>query len=199
MQRSRFFSRNMLVLVVIIVLLLVIQVAGPVKADEPNDGRINRIPWVNSHGAFAVYCVDQFDHPGASFTGGGIKILSSTGQKLFFAKESIITPAQIQADKIHGSVLILASGIFRLYALPNGYFVLHTSPDKEAKTFLGQWKACIPVSPPQATQEALTCVPTKETIESCEAEFDNDCDGLVGFTNFQLQIPGDPDCDALLS
>jgi hypothetical protein len=182
--------------VVASVLLLVGRAATPVHADNPNDGRINRIPWVNSHGAIAVYCVDQFDRPGASFTGGGIKILSEFGQKLFFAKESIINPARIQANETGKSVLILSSGLFSLYALPGGYFLLNTTPDKEGKTFLGKWKDCIPVGPAPA---APVCVPIPEDLTSCTLLIDNDCDGEVGFsteteTGF---FPGDSDCDAL--
>src|SRR5258708_2793732 len=72
-------------------------VAKPAKADG-SDGRINLIPWGNSLGFIAVYCVDQFDHPEASFTGGGIKILTSVGQKVFFAPEASINPVRVQAN-----------------------------------------------------------------------------------------------------
>src|SRR5436305_3859372 len=102
MHMSRQLPRHVFVFVLIIVTLLVGSAAighpAPAMAASPTDGRINLIPWVNSWGAIAVYCVDKFDHPGDNFTGGGIKILGENGQKLFFAREALIIPAQKLAD-----------------------------------------------------------------------------------------------------
>jgi hypothetical protein len=91
----------------------------------------------------AVYCVDQFDMPASSFTGGGIKILTSTGQRIFFAREGIINPARIRANETGQWVRILTQGDYTLYALPGGYFWLVSAPDNEGKTFIGTWKDCI--------------------------------------------------------
>ncbi len=140
----------LLVVVVLLAFLLANSYALPAKADEPTDGRINLIPWVNSWGAVAVYCVDQFGHAGGSYTGGGIVMLNSNGQRMLFAREAAITPARVLADQLHAMQLILAGPLYTLWALPDGYFLLTSKPDNEGKVIVGRWKDCIPVHAPSA-------------------------------------------------
>src|SRR2546430_1442313 len=73
-------------------------VTGPVRADDPTDGRINVIPWVNSHGAVVVYCVDSAGRAGRSFTGGGIAVTDSTASRLLFATEAQINLARTKVN-----------------------------------------------------------------------------------------------------
>lgn len=114
-----------------------------VKAGSPeDDGWINKLPWVNSFGAIAVYCVDQNDHPGDNFTGGGIKILNSTGQRIFFAPEAEINPARVLANEKHQAVFIHHQSYYSLYALPEGYFQINTPPDIQGNVVLAIWKDC---------------------------------------------------------
>jgi LysM repeat protein len=137
------------------------------------DGRINLVPWVNSFGAIAVYCVDEFDMPGGAFNKGGIKVLSNTGQRLFFVPELTIIPARIQANQTRVPVLILGGPIYTLYALPGGYFQLNSRPDAEGKVFLGMWKDCIPVGPASTTPPTPLPTPTTPppTCNDCIANF----------------------------
>jgi LysM repeat protein len=139
------------------------------RPPSSGDGRINLIPWVNSFGAIAVYCVDEFDMPGGAFNKGGIKVLSNTGQRLFFAPELTIIPARIKANQSRVPVLILSGPIYTLYALPGGYFQLNSRPDAEGKVFLGRWKDCIPVGPGPATQPTLVPTPTSPNCIDCIA------------------------------
>jgi len=167
----KLISRKILLFVLVMVVLLVSRgiTPSPAKAEIPTDGRINLIPWVNGHGAIAVYCVNQFDRPAGSFTGGGIKFLGSSGQKLFFAAEKLITAAQVLADKLGRPVLILTQGLYSLYALPNGYFQINSAPDNEGKTFIARWYGCTPVGPgPEAAGACVQAVPL--TIEQCRDE-----------------------------
>ena len=147
-----------LVIVVIGLMLMGLGAAVPAHASDVTDGRINGLPWVNSFGAVAVYCVDQFDKPGGSFTGGGIKILNQLGQKVFFAKEAIINPARVKANQENHPVFIFRQNVYILTALPGGWFLLTSKPDSEGKTFIGTWKDCIPVGPaPEAAPTAIPC------------------------------------------
>lgn len=137
------------------------------RPPSTGDGRINLVPWVNSFGAVAVYCVDEFDVPGGAFNKGGIKVLSTTGQRLFFAPELTIIPARIQANRTRGPVLILSGPIYALYALPGGYFQLNSRPDAEGKVFLGTWKDCIPVGPASTTPPTPIPTPTTPPPPQC--------------------------------
>jgi hypothetical protein len=184
MFTSRTFSRKVLIFIFIAVLLLVSRVTMPDPVSA-SDGRINLIPWVNGHGAVAVYCVNQSGGT-TSFTGGGIKVLNGSGQQLLFAAEKLILAAQEQADKTGSSALILTQGLYSLYALPNGYFLLISTADNEGKTFLGKWYGCTPVGPAPDGQAAPACVPyPPPTCRTIEEEFDT-CLNANG---------GNPDCD----
>src|SRR4051812_30408854 len=123
-------------------LMAVLLMAGTLTpthaAPSAADGRINMIPWVNSWGAIAVYCVNQFDQPGDNFTGGGIKILTEIGQKVFFAKEGIVTPARNKANQLNTEVFIWHQGHYYLFAQPGGYFRLASDPDNQGKTFIAR-------------------------------------------------------------
>jgi hypothetical protein len=187
MFASHRFSRSVLVFIVVVGLLLVSRATTPTQASA-DDGRINLIPWVNGHGAVAVYCIDKNGNT-RSFTGGGIRVLNGSGQRLLFAAEQLIIAAQVQADQTRRAVLILAQGIYSLYALPNGYFQLNSAPDKEGKTSIGKWYGCIPIRPGPDAPPA----PGSPTVSACvpippicsENEF-NACLNANG---------GNPDCD----
>ncbi len=178
------FSRKVLIFIIMAVLLLVSRVTVPSPASA-SDGRINLIPWVNGHGAVAVYCVNQ-NGGTSSFAGGGIKVLNGSGQQLLFAAEAQIIAAQERADKTGGAVLILTQGIYSLYALPNGYFLLNSTPDNEGKTFLGKWQGCTPIGPAPDGQTAPACVPvlppvcTPGAVAACISANNGDpnCDGV---------------------
>ena len=185
-------SRKALIFVFVVLILLVSRVVTPVpvSAAIPADGRINLIPWVNSWGAVAAYCVDH-NGGSASFTGGGIKLLSGSGQQLFFAPESLITPARTQADHVGHSVLILTQGLYSLFALPNGFFQINSAPDAEGKTFIGRWQDCTPVGPgpDNSSPSRPACVPFPKP-PPCKASTcrlsnggDANCDGVVDFND----------------
>ena len=180
------FSRKVLIFILIALILLVgkVTVPDPVKAATPSDGRINLIPWVNSWGAVAVYCIDK-NGATTSFTGGGIKVLSGSGQQLLFASEKLIKLAQTLADKTGHRVLILKQGVYSLYALPNGFFELDSAPDAEGKLFIGKWQGCTPVGPgPETGPSAPACVPfpvpacgDERAVGQCQQQDNPDCDG----------------------
>jgi hypothetical protein len=150
MVRNRRGYFSFAVGIVIVALLLAGTSMTQVRADDVSnrdDGRINQLPWVNSFGAIAVYCVDATNHPASSFTGGGIYILNAAGRQMFFAPEAIINPARITANRNRMNVLIHRETLYSLYALPDGYFQVNSIPDAEGKVFLGIWKDCDRVIP----------------------------------------------------
>jgi hypothetical protein len=62
--------RALVVILLSIVLLIGIANVFPAKADNPpDDGRINKLPWINSYGAVAVYCIDQTGKPASTYQG----------------------------------------------------------------------------------------------------------------------------------
>jgi hypothetical protein len=184
---SHRFSRSVFIFIFVVGLLLVSRTTTTIQAGT-DDGRINLIPWVNGHGAVAVYCIDK-NGSTRSFTGGGIKVLNSSGQRLLFAAENLIIAAQVQADQTRRAVLILTQGIYSLAALPNGYFQLSSAPDNEGKTSIGKWYGCTPIGPgPDAppvpgVPAVSSCVPVPPICS--ENEF-NACLNANG---------GNPDCD----
>jgi hypothetical protein len=190
MGASHRFSRSIFIFIFVSVVLLVNYAIMPTPSSAA-DGRINLIPWVNGHGAVAVYCIDK-NGGTRSFTGGGIKVLNSSGQQLLFAAEKLIIAAQVQADKTHSAVLILVQGMYSLSALPNGYFQLNSVPDKEGKTSIGKWYGCTPIGPGPDAPPALPA-PNVPTVSSCvpvppicnESDYDA-CLNANG---------GNPDCD----
>src|SRR5215213_9121864 len=93
---------SVMLLVVTLAILFVVFAGGalmPVRAGDPGDNRINRSPWVNSFGAIAVYCVDASGKAGGSFAGGGVVILSSSGQRVLFAPEAALNNASARASR----------------------------------------------------------------------------------------------------
>ena len=146
-MRDRFGTVKSLAMLAFVCLTLITSLSiAPAKAQDPTDGRINRVPWVNGHGAVAVYCVDANGGNG-SFTGGGIKVLTGDGQQVIFAPEAQIKAAMQAADQLNKPVLILSGGLYSLYALPKGWFQINSTPDGEGKVLLGMWYGCIPVGP----------------------------------------------------
>jgi hypothetical protein len=189
-------ATRILVIVVIGIVLLVANAMLPVRAGSPDDGRINQLPWANSFGAIAVYCVDQFDRPASSYAGGGIKILGSTGQKLFFASEAVINAASLRANQTGGSVVVHTESVYTLTVQPSSYFVLASKPDAEGKTVLGQWQNCAPVSSTGTQMPPVpACVPQFIRNEAdsgvqcgyCYNGIDDDCNGKTDAQDFSCQ------------
>jgi hypothetical protein len=186
-----------LVIVVMGVMLLMATAMVPVRAGSPDDGRINKLPWVNSYGAIAVYCVDQYDRPSGSYVGGGIKILGSTGQKLFFASEAMINAASQRANQTGGPVVVHTEFVYTLTVQPGNYFVLTSRPDAEGKTMLGQWQNCALVTTGTGTPTPLVpgCVPQFIRNEAdsgfqcgyCYNGIDDDCNGKTDALDFSCQ------------
>jgi hypothetical protein len=148
MNHRQLSTRSILVIVVVVIVLLAMRLASPVRADDPSDGRINLLPWVNSHGAVAVYC-----------SNGGFVVLNGKGKQMLAGSEASVRSAQDVASQTDKAALIVAGSIYRLWALPNGFFMLTSTPDNEGKTFLGKWEGCIPVGgggapAPVQTQQA---------------------------------------------
>jgi hypothetical protein len=178
------------------IVLLMAGAMAPVMADSPDDGRINKVPWANSFGAIAVYCVDQFDRPASSYAGGGIKILGSTGQKLFFADADIVNAASQRANQTGLSAVVHSESVYTLTVLPGNYFVLASRPDAEGKTWLGQWQNCAPVtSTGTPTPLVPACVPQFIRNEAdsgfqcgnCYNGIDDDCNGKTDTQDFACQ------------
>ena len=160
-------SRMMIFAVVALVFLLPMLATTPAKADVPTDGRINLIPWVNSWGAVAVYCVDQ-NGGHSSYTGGRIEVRSAIGQILMTVPEAQIVQAGVNPRH---PVVIASGSLYTLSRLPDTAFQLTSKPDNEGKTFIGKWYGCIPVGP-AAPAESLACyTPVMQTeegwIEAC--------------------------------
>jgi hypothetical protein len=178
-------SKKVFFVLVFSIAFLVGRIVGPVQADDTiDDGRINGLPWVNSFGAVAVYCVDQRGVPARSITGGGIKVLSESGQELLFAREALIIPALIEADKTGSAVFVHGKFPYKLFALPNGFYQLDSAPDREGKTFVGRWFGCQLIRPPanlpSSTSSAPICVFEGGVGSSvCTDAIDNDCDGFI--------------------
>jgi hypothetical protein len=126
-----------------LIFLLLVGTAAPATADSAYDGRINIIPWVNSWGAIAVYCVDA-NGGHASYTGGYIQVLTASGQRVLKVSEATINRVGVNPEK---TLLIQAGPLYKLWRLPDGEFLLTSRPDIEGKTFIGKWHDCTPIGP----------------------------------------------------
>jgi hypothetical protein len=93
-------SRSVLVAMGVVVITLTLIVGIQVQADEEDDGRINKLPWVNSWGAVAVYCVDASGGPGPYLPGGGVVVLNATGQTALVIQRSQITTCLSQLKAV---------------------------------------------------------------------------------------------------
>jgi hypothetical protein len=168
----------------------------PANAQEPDDGRINKVPWVNSWGAVAVYCVDGSGQPGGTFAGGGIKILNSGGRQVFFAPAATVNAAIARANQRNAPAIVRTQSVYTVTALPGSYLKLTSRPDAEGKTFLGEWKDCAAVAS-EATPEpgASVCVPRFIRNEAdsgfrcdyCYNGIDDDCNGKTDAADFACQ------------
>ncbi len=199
MNKHRFSATSVLVMVLIAITLLISRATMAVLAQEPTDGRINKVPWVNSYGAVAVYCVDQSGHAGGSFTGGGISVLNASGQQVLFASEAAINASIARANQINDSSVILRKSVYSLIARPGNYLMLVSVPDAEGKTFLGEWQNCAAVGS-EATAMPGTLVPSacvpkfiRNEADSgfacgnCYNGIDDDCNGKTDAQDFSCQ------------
>jgi hypothetical protein len=187
MSRSLTVSLSkMLVFVVIgLVFLLPLLATAPARADTPTDGRINLIPWVNSWGAVAVYCVDQNGGHG-SYTGGRIDVTDADGQVLLRVTEAQINQAGVDP---HQAVVIGAGPLYTLSRLPDGAFLLTSKPDAEGKTFIGKWYDCTPVGPASApaaaTEPACYTLPSEQNWgAACPVLCGNNPPSVCGWSEF---------------
>jgi hypothetical protein len=193
MKRLPLFVCTFLIVLIFSLMTLAIL---PASAQEPDDGRINKSPWVNSYGAIAVYCVDRLGRPGLSFAGGGVKILNSAGRRIFFAAETTINAAIARANARNVPVVVRTQSVYTLTALPGSALKLTSRPDAEGKTFLGQWKDCAMVSP-EATAVPTSGVCVRKFIRNepdsafrcdfCFNGIDDDCDGRADGADYACQ------------
>jgi len=184
------------VIISFVILSLTALAILPASAQEPDDGRINKVPWVNSYGAIAVYCVDRLGKPGISFAGGGVKILNSAGRQVFFAPEATINGAIARANARNVPVVVRVQSVYTLTALPGNYLKLTSRPDAEGKTFLGQWKDCAMVSA-EATAVPTPGMCVRKFIRNegdsgfrcdfCFNGIDDDCNGKADRADYACQ------------
>ncbi len=186
-----------LVVCLILVGVAYLLAVSTAQAQQPADGRINKMPWINSYGAVAVYCVGQTGRPGVSFSGGGISVLNGAGQTVLFAPEAKITAAQTQANNTNMPLAVVTQSVYTLIARPGGYLRLVSAPDAEGKTYLGEWINCTAVSS-EAAASAPTlpfCVPQFIRNEAdsgfacgnCYNGIDDDCNGKIDKADFSCQ------------
>jgi hypothetical protein len=184
MSRSVYVSLSRLLIfaVVALVFLLPLLATAPARADTPTDGRINLIPWVNSWGAVAVYCVDQNGGHG-SYTGGRIDVTNADGQVLLRVTEAQINQAGVNPNH---AVVIASGPLYTLSRLPDSAFLLTSKPDAEGKTFIGKWYGCTPVGPVSAPATAPACytLPEENLKAACPVLCGSNPPSVCGWSEF---------------
>src|SRR5205823_161981 len=98
---TKHFPRVALLIIAVSAFVLVLLMTVPAKADLPTDGRVNLLPWVNSWGAVAVYCVPPSGGPGNNLPGGGVVVLSQVGQRVMVVQQQNINTCQTQLQSIN--------------------------------------------------------------------------------------------------
>ncbi len=92
--------RLALIVVAISAFVLVMLMSAPARADLPNDGRVNLLPWVNSWGAVAVYCVPPSGGPDNNLPGGGVVVLNQSGRRVMVVQQQNINTCRTQLQGI---------------------------------------------------------------------------------------------------
>lgn len=201
MRKQRLLVISLSFAIVASMVMFAVTAINPANAGGTNDGRINAdIPWVNSFGAVAVYCVDAYGHAAGTYAnGGGILVWSSNGQRVLYAPQSAIDAASNKTTYSYSPVVVVRGPVYTLTAQPYGYFELTTIPDAEGKTFLGQWQNCstaLSGTPTPSAGSAPACVANPfarneaNNGASCGQCFngkDDDCNGLADAADYSCR------------
>lgn len=138
-------------LYLLVALAIVLLVGALVVAAVDNDGRINV---VHHLGGDVVYCVDAERNVASSYAGGGLLLVNSDGQHLFFVPEADINAVPEFPDM---NTLIAEGmgsyGPVSLWRLTNGRFELH-GLDEHDKPYLFDWSGCAAVGEVRPTPTA---------------------------------------------
>jgi hypothetical protein len=97
---TRLISRKALVAMGVVVITLTLILGFRVQANQADDGRINKLPWVNSWGAVAAYCVDVSGGPDNNLPGGGVVVLNASGQRVLVIQRSQIATCLSQLKAV---------------------------------------------------------------------------------------------------
>ncbi len=98
---SKRIPRSALIVVAVSALVLVMVIGSAARAELPTDGRVNLLPWVNSWGAVAVYCVPPTGGPGNNLPGGGVVVLNQFGQRVMVVQQQHINTCRTQLQAIN--------------------------------------------------------------------------------------------------
>ena len=96
----KLIPRSALIVFAVSAFVLVLLISGPARAELPTDGRVNLLPWVNSWGAVAVYCVPPSGGPGNNLPGGGVVALNQSGQRVMVVQQQNINTCRTQLQAI---------------------------------------------------------------------------------------------------
>jgi|GEM_PF-1632298 len=177
--------KTLLLTLVIVTAMLVIGVVVVSAVDPfpglPNDGRINV---VHHFGGDALYCVDANGNPTDQFSDGnlgGIKLLSISGQQLWFVSAADIEAAIAIAQTTPGLGVEVFSGpgtygpsyLYVFADLISGEIKFQfTAFDEWGKTNTMEFKFCEPVGPISGGEVPSTCEGlTGEELFDCASNF----------------------------
>ncbi len=123
------------------------------------DGRINQAEVL---GGNAVYCIDHNGMPTSDgWSDGGIRVLDSNGQVVFFA-----SAAEIDALGVPDvNTLIQSEGGLSLYRQPDGGFSLNGF-DEWGKPYTFVFNNCVPIGPVPYTHASIP-EPTEYVVPPC--------------------------------
>lgn len=141
------------------------------------DGRINQVA---HFGGDALYCVDrnmQATNQYSDSGEGGFRLLSMSGQELWFVPTEVIAAAVAEAKETGKSVLVATGngtyGPTRIDAYTTGdgddYFVF-IGYDEYGKPNSVEWKFCIPVGPAPQPPPTASPVCTSFRFENNDFE-----------------------------
>jgi len=145
-----------------------------------DDGRLNL---VNHLGGDAIFCVGADMTASDSYANGGLRLLSQSGQELFFVPAAVINavPELPQVDtriaQGWGSY-----GIVELWRLTNGDFSL-IGQDEHGKQYIFQWNGCRQVGP----------IPYENSGDADVSYAEPDCDVIGNDENDWVELAVD-DC-----
>lgn len=137
------FNLGILAFAVFVAAVLALSGVMATRAYE-DDGRINL---VNHLGGDAVFCAGADMAASDSYVNGGIRLLSASGQELFFVPAATIDAVPelplvdtriAQGWGTHGPV--------ELWRLTNGDFSL-VGQDEHGKQYIFQWTGCTQIGP----------------------------------------------------
>lgn len=174
-QLTNRFNLGLLAIAAVIAAVAALSGVMSTRAYE-DDGRLNLV----SHlGGDALFCVDANRNVSDTFINGGFRLLSQSGQELFFVPVSMINAVpdlpEIDTRIAQGWG---SYGVVELWRLTNGDFSL-VGQDEHGKQYLFQWTGCTPIGP----------IP----YESSGAGESDDCDVIGNEGNEYIPFAAD-DC-----